>query len=86
MAFTGNTVLQKELYNSIPTVTVWRVLGKRLYLKMYKLAILQSVEMYNLMPLSVNVFVTLATQAAYERREIIIRCHHLTKRTANAPV
>jgi hypothetical protein len=26
-------VLQKELYNDIPNVTVWRVLWKRLHLK-----------------------------------------------------
>jgi hypothetical protein len=30
-------VFQKELYNGIPNVSVWRVLRKRLYLKEYKL-------------------------------------------------
>jgi hypothetical protein len=47
---------QKELYNAIPNVTVWRVLRKRLYLKAYKLSIVQSV----------NVFVTLATRSHLE--------------------
>jgi hypothetical protein len=32
-------VIQKELYNGIPNVTVWRVLPKRLHLKEYKLSI-----------------------------------------------
>jgi hypothetical protein len=34
-------VFQKELHNGIPTVTVWRLLRKRLYLKVYKLSIVQ---------------------------------------------
>jgi hypothetical protein len=33
------TVFQKELYNGIPYVTVWRVLRKRLHLEAYKLSI-----------------------------------------------
>jgi hypothetical protein len=47
----------------IPNVAVWRVLQKRLHLKAYKLSIVQGVER-NIVctPLSVNVFVTLATQ------------------------
>jgi hypothetical protein len=32
--------LKKELYNSIPNVTVWRVLRKRWHLKAYKLSTL----------------------------------------------
>jgi hypothetical protein len=34
-------VFHKELYNGIPNVTVWRLLRKRLYLKTYKLSIVQ---------------------------------------------
>jgi hypothetical protein len=37
----SNTVFQKELYNGIPNVTVWRVLWKRSHLKAYKLSIVQ---------------------------------------------
>jgi hypothetical protein len=37
-------VLQKELYNGITNVAVWRVLRKRLRLKAYKLSIIQGVE------------------------------------------
>jgi hypothetical protein len=32
-------MFQKELYNGIPNVTVWQMLGKRLHLKAYKLPI-----------------------------------------------
>jgi hypothetical protein len=39
-------VFQKELYNSIPNVTVWRVLRKRLHLKAYKLSIVQHLERF----------------------------------------
>jgi hypothetical protein len=35
---------QKELYNGIPNVTVWRVLRKRLHLKAYKLSTVQGAE------------------------------------------
>jgi hypothetical protein len=53
---------QKELYNGISNVTVWRVLRKRLHLKAYKLSI-QGVERWIIyMYLSTNVFVTLVTQ------------------------
>jgi hypothetical protein len=41
------SVFQKELYNCIPNVTLWRVLRKRLHV---------------CTPVSVNVFITLATQ------------------------
>jgi hypothetical protein len=34
-------VFQKELYNGIPNVTVWRALRKRLHLKEYKLSIVE---------------------------------------------
>jgi hypothetical protein len=34
-------VFQKERYNGIRNVTVWRVLRKRLHLKVYKLSIVQ---------------------------------------------
>jgi hypothetical protein len=37
----------KELYNGIPIVTVWRVLRKRLHLKVYKLSIAQGVELWH---------------------------------------
>jgi hypothetical protein len=54
---------QEELYNGIPDVTLWRVLRKRLHLKEYKIYIVQSVEQRIVCtPLSVNVFVTLATE------------------------
>jgi hypothetical protein len=45
-------VFQKELYNSIPIVTVWRVL-QRLNLKVYKLSIVQhqSVRLYTIVNL-----------------------------------
>jgi hypothetical protein len=47
-------VFQKEIYNGIPNVDVWRVLRKRLHLKAYKLSIVQSVELWIVyMPLSV---------------------------------
>jgi hypothetical protein len=52
MTFTDNVVIQEELYNGTPNLTVWRVLRKHLHLKVYKLSIVQSV----------NVFVTLAKQ------------------------
>jgi hypothetical protein len=35
---------QKELYNGIPNVTVWRVLRKRLHLKAEKVSIVQGIE------------------------------------------
>jgi hypothetical protein len=34
-------VFQKELYNDIPNVSVWRVLQKRLHLQARKLPIVQ---------------------------------------------
>jgi hypothetical protein len=37
-------MFQKELYNGIPNVTVWRVLRKHLHLKAYKLSIVQGAE------------------------------------------
>jgi hypothetical protein len=41
----GNaSFFQKELYNGIPNVTLWRVLRKRLHLKAYKLPIVQHLE------------------------------------------
>jgi hypothetical protein len=48
-------MFKKKRYNGIRNLTVWRVLRKRLHLKKCKLAIVCT-------PLSVNVFVTLATQ------------------------
>jgi hypothetical protein len=61
---TFNTVLQKELYNGIPNVTLWRMLRKRLLLKAYKLFIVQGVERW--IVCTVKVFVTLATQQHLE--------------------
>jgi hypothetical protein len=43
-------VFQKELYNDIPNVTVWRVLRKVLHLKAYKLSIFQGVERFYITP------------------------------------
>jgi hypothetical protein len=37
-------VFQKELYNGIPNVSVWRVSRKPLHLKAYKLSIVQGAE------------------------------------------
>jgi hypothetical protein len=37
-------VFKKELYNGIPNVTVWRVLRRRLHLKVYKVSIVQYLE------------------------------------------
>jgi hypothetical protein len=37
-------VFQKEIYNGIPNVTVWRVSQKRLHLKAYKLSIIQHLD------------------------------------------
>jgi hypothetical protein len=37
-------VFQKELYNDIPNVAVWPVLRKRLHLKVYKISVVQGVE------------------------------------------
>jgi hypothetical protein len=37
-------VYQKEFYNSIPNVTLWRVLRKRLHWKGYKLSIVQHTQ------------------------------------------
>jgi hypothetical protein len=34
---------KKELYSGIPNVTLWQVLRKRLYLKVYKLCIVQGI-------------------------------------------
>jgi hypothetical protein len=39
-------VFQKKLYDDIPSVIVWRVLRKRLHLKVYKLSIVQGVEQW----------------------------------------
>jgi hypothetical protein len=62
-------VLQKELYSCIQTVTVWRVLRKLLHLKAYKLSIVQHHGWLMVcMPLSLNVFITLATQWNLEYR------------------
>jgi hypothetical protein len=59
-------MFQKELYSGVPNVTVWRVLRKRLHLKVYKLSVVQVIEVLErrivCMPLSINVFVTPATQ------------------------
>jgi hypothetical protein len=60
-------VFQKELYNGIANVTVWRVLRKRLHLKAYKLSIMQDVVQWVVCtPLSINVFVKIATQQHLE--------------------
>jgi hypothetical protein len=49
-------VFQKELYSGFPNVTLWRVLGKRLYLKAYKLYIVQVFERWTVYkPLKVKV-------------------------------
>jgi hypothetical protein len=37
-------MFQKELYNSIPNVTMWWVLWKRLHLNVFKLSIFELVE------------------------------------------
>jgi hypothetical protein len=37
-------MFQKELYNDIPNITVRQVLRKHLYLKMYKLSIVQHLK------------------------------------------
>jgi hypothetical protein len=56
-------MFQKELYKGILNVTVWLVLQKILHSKAYKLSIVQGVEgLIFCAPLSVNFFVTLATQ------------------------
>jgi hypothetical protein len=56
-------VFKKELHNGIPNVTVWQVLRKHLYLKTYKLPIVEGVQQWIVCtPLSVNIFVTLAKQ------------------------
>jgi hypothetical protein len=56
-------VFLKELYIGIPTVTVWRVLPKRLHLKAYKLSIVQHLERWIVCtPLRVNALVKLATR------------------------
>jgi hypothetical protein len=56
-------MIKKGLYIGIPNVTVWRVLRKLLHLKADKLSVAQYVERWIVCtPLSVNVFVTLATQ------------------------
>jgi hypothetical protein len=39
-------VFQKELYNGIPNVNVWRVLRKRLHLKADKLSIVERLKNY----------------------------------------
>jgi hypothetical protein len=50
----------KELYNSIPNATVWRVLRKRLHLKAYKLSVVQDERSQN-----TKVFITTATRPYY---------------------
>jgi hypothetical protein len=52
-------MFKKELYNIIPGVTVLRELRKCLHLEAYKLSIVQRWIVCT--PLSVNVFLTLAT-------------------------
>jgi hypothetical protein len=37
-------VFQKEIYNGITNIAVWRVLRNRLHLKLYKLPIVQHLE------------------------------------------
>jgi hypothetical protein len=56
-------VFQKELYNGTPNDIVWRVLRKPLHFKAYKLFTVKYLELWIICtPLSVNIFVTLATQ------------------------
>jgi hypothetical protein len=43
-AFHYYGMFQKQLYNDIPEVTMWRALRKRLHLKAYKLFVVQGVE------------------------------------------
>jgi hypothetical protein len=50
------SVSKKELYNGILNVAVWRVLRKRLYLKAYKLSIVQGVEHSNIWNTIVKLF------------------------------
>jgi hypothetical protein len=64
-------VFQKQLCNGIPNVTELRVLRKRLYLKAYNLSIVEHLEQTVFMPLSVTVFVTLATQQHLEYRSFL---------------
>jgi hypothetical protein len=53
--------------NDIPQVTLWRLLQKHLHLKAYKLTIAQAVERWTFSThLSVNVFVTLASEQRLE--------------------
>jgi hypothetical protein len=56
-------IFQKELYIGILNVTVWRMLRKCLHLKAYKLSNFQGdVRWIACTPVSVNIFVTPATQ------------------------
>jgi hypothetical protein len=58
---------KKELYNGIPNVTLWRVLRELLYLKAYKLSIVQHLEVWIVcISLNINVHVTLATEQHLE--------------------
>jgi hypothetical protein len=61
-------VFQKELYNDVQwySISVWRVLRKRLHLKAYKLSVVQYLERWIVCTLSLNVFVTLTTQQYLE--------------------
>jgi hypothetical protein len=60
-------VFHAEFYNGIPNVSVWLVLQKRLYLKAYKLSIVENLERRIVCtPVSINVFVTPATQQHLE--------------------
>jgi hypothetical protein len=61
-------VFQKELYNGIPNVTVWRVLRKRLHVKVYKLSIVQHLERWiDCTPLSVKTVFNALTRIANKK-------------------
>jgi hypothetical protein len=58
-------MLQKELYNSIPNVTAWRVLRKYLHLKVYKLSSVQDVQKHETRLRSSSVFVRCSVLSGY---------------------
>jgi hypothetical protein len=67
-------VFQKEFYNCIPNVAVWRVLRKRLRLKAYKLYIVQ-----RLYPLLIRASIDFVCTSAVRTASILELCARLQR-------
>jgi hypothetical protein len=57
-------IFQKELYNGIPNVAMWRVIRRRLHLKTYKLSTVQGVPVIEVLRDQTNYVVIFALTVA----------------------